>query len=474
MLGDRRGPDRDPQQRKQGAELLTLLRHQNVGGWSDDRWEQVRHFTGVPFVAIKAIMDLVGGATFQVVKRKKHKGNRTTFGPNGTVSKALPTAHAHARDDAYVPFDDRGHPLAKLADQPNPVETFGELATNLVLQNRLTGVAPMWAVPSASGKPVELWALKTPTTTPLYQQSLLYPHGAWRVQPYAAGGYGGMWTGSAMGGISAAGAILPGEEVRRWLEPHPFMELDGFSPLSATAKQLDVLEAIDDSRHATMENGISLNAVLIAPGMDDGTLARLDTKMNERHAGARNAGRLITLAPPAGQGPSDKTTLMSITGQSAKDMDYQQGWDQMVKFCLAVFGVPPSVAGLAGATSYSELYAALRQFHHRQGAFVHRLADWLTKVICRPYCEFSGQYRFQIDLPTLDDPDLMERQLGTDIPNGGVLYNEYRALRNRPTVGPEGDVPVSIYLKLLEAKLTPQPPAAPRRASSSKTACSPR
>lgn len=436
----------DPGQHQAAAWMLDTFRRQPPGAWSDNRWEQVAHYRDVIYVAIRSIMDLISGADFCVSRKKRKSKNRTTFMKSGGATQA------HGRDEDYIPFEDYDHPLARLTRRPNEVETMGELAAKLVLQNRLTGVAPLWCVPNNAGRPVELWALKVALLQPLYQQSLLYPHGAWRVTPYTQGG----WSGFLPGRIGSAGAVLPGEEVKRWMDPHPLIDWDGFSPLTAGAVQLDVLESIDESRKSAMDNGLQLDAVLIAPGIGEHNATRIQDKFENRHRGSRNAKKFAVVDPgdpvAGGTGGFDLKTL----SQTSKDMEYDKGWEQMVKFALALFGVPASVAGLSTTTSYSELYAALRQFHHRQQAFVSRMETWFTKILAWPWCSFPDEYIVRVKLPPLDDPELREKVLGRQLQYDLLTYNEARIKDDMdPVEG--GDVPVSLYVQMKQQELAPEP-----------------
>lgn len=444
-------PDRaepDPQQRAMGSALLETFRRDLPGAWGDNRFLQSDKFRGAVHVAIKAVMDLVGSCSVQVLRRKRKARGRTTFAGK-TVAKALPTPHAQASDEEYTPFEDEDHRLCKLVDRPNEQETISELLSKVVLQNRLTGVGPLWKVPNSAGKPLELWPLYTALLQPTTGPTREFPNGAWRVQPYRSAG----WVGGGLGGLGSAGAVLPGEEVCRFMEPHPLLPWDGFSPLTAEAVQLDILEAIDESRWSAMTHGVQLDAMLIAPGMDEADAKRVQADMTAKMGGSRNARRFGVVAPPFGD--SAKYDLKTFSN-SPRDMDFSAGWEQMVGFVLAVFGVPKSVAGLATTTSYAELFAALRQFHHRQGQYVRRMAEWLTKELAWPWCSFPGEFKVQIDLPTLEDPDLMEKQLSADVNIRTV--NQRLALRNLPPVE-DGDVPEPIYLELLKAKHLPQQPA---------------
>lgn len=443
----------DAQQRQQGFVFLQTMRRSPPGTGTDNRWEQVRHYRGVVYIAIRAIMSLAGGATYECLKRKKRHRGRTTFGPRGSVAKSVALPQSHGRDEDYVPVDDLEHPIAARLERPNPNETFGELTGKIILQNRLTGLGPLWAVPNAKGRPVELWALKTPYLYPLWQASKQYPNGVWRVMPQASAG----WSGSLPHGLSMSGAMLPGEEVKRFLEPHPMIDWDGWSPLTAGAHELDVLESIQESRKSAMDQGLNLDVVAILPGMDQSELNRFTASTTEKAAGSRNHRKFIAFAPPAGTGPQDKPLLETL-GQSPKDMDYSTGYGQHVKFALALFGVPDAVAFLSEAGSYSQDYSAQRAFQSRQKQFFNDIASWYTKVLCWPWESFPGEYLIHIKLPPIEDVELLEKQLQTD--KGIRSVNERRAQRDLPPVE-DGDWPEDIFLEVLKQRVAPPPQPMP-------------
>jgi phage portal protein BeeE len=445
ILPARSSPDEG--QRSTGYALLETLRRDPPGAWATNRWEQVQHYNDVIYIAIRRIMDLVGGSSFEIYRRKRQKTNKTTF------SKSVVTSQTQGRDEDYIPFQDRDHPLHKLITRPNPVDTFGEIASKIVLQNRLTGVGPLWSVPNAAGKPVELWPLRTPMMLPLWQWTKQYPRGAWRVVPYSNAG----WSSALPLGMGVSGAILPAEEVVRFMDPHPLIDWDGFSPLTAGAKQLDVLQAIDESRKNAMDNGLQLDAVLMVPGGNQDQLDRFATKMTEKLGGSRNSRKFAAVATPNSMGTGDKPDLKTISS-SPRDMDYSQGWEQMTKFALALFGVPATVAGLTMASSYSEQYAARQQFHDSQADYLGRLGVWLTKVLCRPWERFADEYVIKIKPRPINDNDLREKQFQRQLQSDLITYNEARAKDDLdPVEG--GDVPVSLYVKMKEQELMPPQPS---------------
>jgi len=442
---------RDPAQLKQGWAYLEALRRNPPGQWGADRWEQVNHFKDIIYVAGRRVMSLFFAATYTPARRKRPRRGKTTFGPAGTVAKSVGQSSREGRDEDYTPIDDCDHPLYRLATRPNPHESMGRVTAKGILQYLLTGVYPAWCVPNANGRPVELYPLRTPF---LYPQppSPQYPRGAWRVTATGQG-----WMTNLPFGASA-GTVLPGEEVARLLNPHPIIDYDGFSPLTAGGVQLDVLQSIDESRKSAMDSGLNLDAVMLVPGGEQATLDRLSAQMTEKAGGARNHRKFVALATQD-FGAGGKTALETL-GTAPKDMDYPQGWEQMTKFALALFGVPPAVAGLTPTGGNAELFAARRQFLDQQSGLVGEVGDFYTRCLADPYSSFPGEYVLQVKPQPVDDHEFREQQVKRRIDADLVTYNEARAMDDADPV-PGGDVPVSIYLDTLKAKLAPPPQSGP-------------
>lgn len=446
------GSGRDPLQLRQAASLLRVMRSEPPGVWGDNRDEQVKHFRDVIYIAIREVMGLVGGSTYQVSKRRKPRRGKTTFGPGSTVAKSSPSSQSQGRDEDYTPFDDYDHRLCGMLARPNKNEVFGELAAKIVLQNRLTGVGPVWSVPNCDGKPVELYALRTPKIYPAWQWSREFPTGAWRVMPQYAAGWSGYLPAQAAGGC-----ILPNEEVKRFMDPHPMIDWDGYSPLSAGAVHLDVLESINESRKSAMDNGLQLDAVIVIPGADQDELNRMTARMTEKVGGSRNARKVLGVAP---NGMADGKGFIQQLGTTPREMDFSQAWEQETKFCLSLFGVPAAVVDLATSTSYSERYAAWQQFHDKQHDYLSRFATWLTKTLCWPWESFPGEYLITVKPRPINDRDFNEKVKSRQLQYDLVTYNEARAADDLDHVE-GGDVPVSVYVEMQKQKAAPKPePAA--------------
>lgn len=434
--------------------LADQLRRDVSGQWTANRLEQSTHYRSVIYVAIRAIMDALLASTIQL--NKKHRRYRQVS--LRRQEKAMPTPHAHTEDEQFRPFDDPDHSLVKLIDQPNRSETFNEILSQIVLQYMLTGSGLLWANPNKMGLPAELYVLPTGLC---YAQppNPSFPEGWWRVQQYyPAGGYGIL-----PAPMSGGGAPVDARDVFVFKNPHPLWRWDAMSPLTAGGVQLDILESIDQARWTAMDQGLTPDMVLLAPGVSQAQLDVYLERLRQTNIGKRNHRKVMAVGGDQGDSKFD----VKFPSQSAKDMDFAAGWDQMTAFALALFGVPKSVAGLATTGSYAELYAALKQFHTLTlRPLVARMGVWLTRHLARIW---GKDLAIQLDLPTIDDQQLQEQQLSTDLQHDGLTYNEYRAMRGREPV-PGGEALVSVYVANQQAKAQqaqqaanpqPQPGAAP-------------
>lgn len=417
--------------------LADQMRRDVPGQWTDNRFEQANHYRGVIYIAIRALMDAILSSTVQL-NRKHRKFHATSL---RRLEKAMPTPNAQSESEQFRPFDEPGHSLVKLLDQPNRTDTFNELLSQLVLQYQLTGSGLMWGNPNDLEVPAELYILPTALCYP-QPADPRHPEGWYRVTAYyPSGGYGILPTPLAGGG-----APVDARDVFVFKNPHPIWRWDAMSPLSAGAVQLDILESIDQARWTAMECGLTPDMVLLAPGVPQAQLDVYLERLKQTNIGKRNFRKTMAI----GGGDQDNAKFDVKWPQTApKDMDFSGGWDQMTAYALALFGVPKSVAGLATTGSYAELYAAIKQFHTLTlRPLVSRMGVWLTRHLARIW---GKDFAIQLDLPTIDDQQLQETQLQTDLAHDGLTYNEYRAIRGRKPV-PGGEVLVSVYVQNQQTK----------------------
>lgn len=416
--------------------LAEQLRRDPPGQWTDNRLEQSNHYAGITYIAVKAIMNAIKGCTIRVTKRDRDGARAMLKG--GTVTKAMPTMHSQANDHEWVPFTDPGHSLIRLLEKPNPTETIQDILCQVILQYNLTGSGHLWKNPDKLELPCELYVL--PTALCQAQPPVPeFPEGWWRVTQYYPSGAFGIMPSPAAGG----GSPVDKRQVATLKNPHPLWRWDAFSPLTAGKLQIDILESIDRARWTAMDAGVTPSAMLLAPGLNQQELDAALDRIAENNAGKRNHRKVLGIGGEQGGGAdSGGSWSVSFPDAAPKDMDFSSGWDQMVGFDFALFGVPKEAANLSGVSSYSALYASLKQFY----ALTLRplcidLSNWLTRNLAHAW---SDDLAIIVDLPPIDGDELIEKQIAVDLQYDLVTYNEMRALRSRPPVD-GGDVPVSVY-----------------------------
>lgn len=378
---------------------------------TDNRWEQVRHLTGITFAAVRAKRTALAAAKLSV-----QEGRGSADGQDGD-------------DEDWVPVG-KSHPLAKALADPNPRHTLSDWLAHWVTQLDLTGSALTAVRGDRLGNPAQFWPLYTPHCQPV-PMSPQYPWGGWRIQGWGWGPFGGVGYGHGFG------AVLGGDEVLAHRYPHPEHAWDGYSPLTAGAKHLDVLEAIDESRKAVMDRGSRLDGILAVMGLvDDENAQKIRDRFEGRHGGSRNHGGVAVMS---GEG---EVKFLPIT-TTAKEMDFQAGWQQMVDAVLALFGVPPTVAGLKQNSSYAELYAAKQQF---RDLTVQPLADmiggFLTKHLAKRFYP-DDNLRIVLELPPVGDHESKRADIAVSAGNVYTLNEARACLDLDPLDG--GDVLASVY-----------------------------
>jgi phage portal protein BeeE len=377
---------------------LSSLRSMAPGQWTDNRREQANHLTGAVYVAIKVLADQASACDVECYR----------LTPDAKEGKGT-------EEKQILPFH---HPICSLIRRPNPKETGGMLRRRLVQQLCLTGTALMWRLDNGLGVPSELWNVPTGVTQPV-PRGINYPEGAYRVQPYFSMGPFAMYPGL----MSAGGCIIPGEEMLRVDFPHPLIQYDAYSPLTACNLQLDAIEAIDRSRWYAMQQGINPSAIIeMDPSVifpDQSELDRLKEEFAAKYSGPHNSGRVAVLGPGAS---------LKAWSQPPKDMGWESSWGQLTDFVLSVFGVTKSLAFMSEESSYAALYAALKQFNLFS---LCPLLDLISDVInVQLVWRFWGEdYCVRLVPRKIDDDDLQERRLSTDIGIGLRTINEIRTLR---------------------------------------------
>ena len=384
--------------------LLQAMRSMAPGGWSDDRWEQTRHFVGITYLAIHRLATQWQQSEFQVFHR----------------DLSLPDGKRPVTPDDPVQGDRqeiRPYDLVKLIQRPNKQDSFGKWMYRTCQQKYLTGTALTWLVPNMYGVPMEMYTVPTAVAIPQPAINPDFPDGFYRIQPvYPYGPFSSYPTPN-----SAVGAPIPAQWMMRFQFPHPFLRYEGYSPLSGVRLHLDEVEMVDRSRHAAMRREIRPSAVLNfgeSEGMQalpEEEIARIHAEFEAEVMGPENAGRLYVATPGANLEP---------WGTSPQEMAYHDSWEQLVSFSLAAFGITKPAAGMIEESSYASLFACLKQLYTLTlKPDVDDAAADLTQYLC-PY--YGDDLFIEIRVPRIDDHDIKMLKIDKAITGKAITKNELR------------------------------------------------
>lgn len=396
--------------------LIQSLSSLAPGGWSDDRYRQSQSLVGITYIAITHANNHLRRASF-------------------TVGYDDPDAEDGVRS---VEKDSFAYKLVELLQNPNDDDSFGDLMAQWNTQLGLTGMGLTYAPPSAlpaemsrslggPGKvvPARLFVIPTAIAVPQATMNEEYPQGYYRVQqvyPY------GPWS-SLPTPTSSAGAPVDARHMIRFKYTHPLLRYDGYSPLTGLATWIDEFNMIDRSRHASMRGAINPSAVLSLPADENGTVQSLPEAEIER---------LIAEFESTMQGPDRMGQLYIAPGGSKLEpwgntpdkMLYESGWDQLLSAILGGFGLTKPVAGMVEDSSYSTLFASLRQVYWvTLEPFCEMIAEKLTKFLAPLY---GDNLVVKIRCKPIDDHEINFTKADKLVAGKAGTKNEYRKLIGLP------------------------------------------
>lgn len=465
--------------------LRYALSSNQPGSWASDHRAEAEHLTNWTYIAVRAICLQAMKATVSVFDdsgpngemRKSHRQimrKRWRNDPSmriiyksywqawrGTTPKSL-----YGMDQQKTtPLSDDSL-LSKLMKRPNPTQSGAIFRYEQVMQLQSTGTCIVWNVPNKLGKTIERYVIPTAVAVPVDPTADM-PRGGFRVDPSSARFRSPMMDAQGFvemsGYFNAIGKVLPVEQCQiiRW--PHPILKDDGLSPMAAGAMLIDCADGVIHARWAQMDNGFEPSIVITLPPDITPSQEELDDivrQFQEKYAGAANHRKVFVTS-------GDKVVALNTT---PKDMDYSNGSKDTRDAVLALIGTPPVAAGIQEAGAYAAYYASLKQF---VDLTCQPIFDLLAEEDTGWFSEFRPdpreghaeeeirEYRegttVEIEGEPIDDPDILERQLTTDIAAKAIDVDEIRAMRGRPLWGGEkgrriaGEVPVATGIQQAQA-----------------------
>ena len=403
---------RNPAAERSRAYFREVARRDPPSHHADNPWLQAQSFVDVVYLGVNAVMAGLAAATVRVTQRRpRAKAYPVSW-------KSLPSA-GRGEDHEYVPADP-DHPLCQLFNDelrgPNPVDTVGGMLAQAVMHLELYGESVGWVTPTDSWDEAELYYVPRPILQPLVPSP-----------EYPCGGYRAMnWYPGLAGSLLAGGSVeMDNRDLIRHRYPHPLWRHTGYSPLTAGAKSIDTLRAINTIWKKTVDHAPSIRALVGVDGITPDGADDLKARLEAKFAGAEGDKFAVF--------DGEKMTVEPFEISSLKELEMSQGYDRMVAFVAALYKSSPGILGLEKTDSYAALYARLKA--HAVMCLKPRadlLAGDYTKHLARRHWP-DERLRIEIDLPKIDDPEEMRSWAGLKL---GDVYtvNEARALQNLPPV----------------------------------------
>lgn len=399
----------------------SFLGHSSVGpwwnAWTDSRIEQVRHFNAWTYIAVDRIATTFAmrAPNVSLIRGLDVPGKTERYLHPGIRQKALTPLQAHEQLEV-VPDN---HPLVRLLNDPNEPDTSYDLLYESVMYLCLTGNCYWWMPPNKIGKPSAIWVLPSHWIFPRVDEQGAVS--SFDLRP-VEGNY--------------LYYSIPAEDVIHFKKKSPISKVDGYSALTAGSRWIDTSESIDRTRWFTFRNGIfpgvgvEFDAGVKLPTEAD--LDRIEARLMSRYGGEQNTNRPVMIPPGA------KLKQLQLT---PGELLFCESSEQIRDQILALFGVPAAIAQPNSQGSYGALLAAQATFYQLTINPLYRFFGMhLTEKLAAP--RYQRGLRVWWEDRTPQDPELLERQLNTDLAYGARTMNEVRSLRGlTPYQEPWGDVP---------------------------------
>lgn len=389
---------------------LEALRSRAPGMWSSNKMALAQSMRGLPYLAINTL-----ATQFAAAKPVLYQEVDDELDSDGKVRLS------------------RSDPMYRVLKRPNPTETWGDVAYQMSQQLDTTGMALIWlpTEDSATGRddghePQEMYVIPTATAYPL-PRSPQYPQGAYRVVPY----YSTAYYAPVGYASAAAGEVIPAEQIVVVKNHHPLIRWEGYAVLSAISQSVDTINAIDESRFATMMQGceqtvsLELDAKTTNPDLAD--LKRIREEWQKIYAGPKNAGKIV-IPPPGGKFNKFST--------EPDKMAWQEGWSQLADLILASFQTPKAITGMSGDLTYATLYASLRAFYLMSlNPRLAKFSGGLTQLWIAP--TYGDEYLLQLEAQRIDDEQLQQSKIANAQKSGSLTHQELRRLNGWADLDPK-------------------------------------
>jgi HK97 family phage portal protein len=214
---------------------------------------------------------------------------------------------------------------------------------------------------------------------------------------------------------------------------HPESDHYGMSPLKAAAYSVDIANEARSWNMALLQNsGRPSGAVQTEAQLTEDQYETLRSRLNEKHAGAGNAGRIAIL---------EGGLTWEPMGLSPQDMAWEQTIKMTTREICAAFNVPPELIGDHEHATYSNYQEARKAFYEET---VLPLLDSIRDDLNRWLPPCFGDVIIDYDRDDIEalkeDRDAVWKRAIEGVRNGLITINDARGMLNLEAVPePEAD-----------------------------------
>ena len=338
------------------------------------------------------------------------------------------------------------HPLLKLLDRPNPLQSHSEFFNSIFGFLLLSGNAYVLKVGAEIGAPKELHLLR-PDRVKIKGKGKAIPES----YEYVLGG-----RVQQVYPVDETTGLSDLKQIKLF---NPLDDYYGLSPMSAAAIEVDQHNMSGKHNINLLSNGARPSGAVIFKPQDDAGISvnlseaqrqQLLTDLNNRFSGTNNAGRPLLL-----EGDFDWREM----GLSPRDMDFMNMKHMAATDIALCFGVPSQLVGVPDAQTYANV-AEARLALYEETIIPHLrkiesdLNEWLVPM-------FGEGLNFCFDIDKI--PALAERtrkiyeNITSAVREGIMTRNEAREAIGLTPMDGADDLYISATLFPLGAEETPQP-----------------
>ncbi len=311
---------------------------------------------------------------------------------------------------------DPNHPLVQLFKAPNISATPWQFWVQIVQYLELTGNCVLVKESTVGGRVAELWVLPMHFVKPVITSE----------------GFAGIMLEDGQGSEQ----FVPSEFLIVLRYPNPQNRFWGLSKLSAASSSMALTDKIKAAQLAAFDNDVWSSMILRTDKeLDKESYKRVMTTVRQRYSGVKKAGLPMVF---------DNNLVLDRLKNSPAEMDFQNSAKMTRDEILAIFGVPPILAGEVGSANRSNAESQERIFQRYTIQPKLTMIEQALNKDLVPEFDDSGKTFLEFENPVPQDELIAIKRNTANIASGVVSPNEIRE-QIGADAEPWGELPQWVY-----------------------------